>query len=159
MNDLTKSRFILWVLAVFKIPLIGYVNPKLVEWSPEKMVIKIKLRKKTRNHLGSMYFGALAVGADLAGGFHAYRIAEQKKCRLSIVFKYFRAEFIKRPEQDVYFVSYAGKEISDMIESTQVSQQRITQDIDIKAFINYPKDPQCVAEFTLGLSLKVKNHL
>ncbi len=36
--------------------------------SAKALRIRIPLGWRTRNHLGSMYFGALATGADLVGG-------------------------------------------------------------------------------------------
>ena len=84
MNDITKAKRMLWLFGIFKIPLIGYVSPKIIEFTPERMVIRIKLRRRTRNHLGSMYFGALGIGADLAGAFQAFSIADQKKRKISL---------------------------------------------------------------------------
>ncbi|MHA0112018.1 hypothetical protein ACXYUI_33930, partial [Klebsiella pneumoniae] len=42
-----------------KIPLILYLRPSIVEWSEARLVLKIPLRRRTKNQLGSMYFGAL----------------------------------------------------------------------------------------------------
>jgi len=64
MSELSKAKRMLWLFGFFKIPLIGYVNPKLIKLTDKSMVVKIPLRRKTKNHLGSMYFGALGIGAD-----------------------------------------------------------------------------------------------
>jgi len=156
MKDLKRARWMLWLFSIFKIPLIGFVRPRLIELSDESMVIRIPLRRRTRNHLGSMYFGALAIGADLAGAFQAFYVADKRKTKLSIVFKDFHAEFLKRPESDVYFVSEAGKQIEGMIDKTLESRERVTESIKIRAIINYGKNQEVVAEFDLGLSVKAK---
>ena len=156
MDDLRKAKRMLWLFGIFKIPLIGYVNPKLLELTDQRMVVKIKLRRRTRNHLGSMYFGALSIGADLAGAFQAFSIAEKKGRKISLAFKDFQANFIKRPEGDVYFISEAGNQISALVEETIKTKERVTQGIQVNAFINYPENPELVAEFTLGLSVKDK---
>ncbi len=156
MKDLRRARRMLWLFSIFKIPLIGFVRPRLIELSDESMVIKIPLRRRTRNHLGSMYFGALAIGADLAGAFQAFYVADKRKIKMSIVFKNFHAEFLKRPESDVYFVSEAGNQIEQMIDETLKSRERVTEPIKIQAIINYGKNQEVVAEFDLGLSVKAK---
>ena len=64
--SLNKIRWMLRLLGWIKIPLIGYVRPRLVNLDDNVAVVKIKLRRRTRNHLHSMYFGALAIGAPPA---------------------------------------------------------------------------------------------
>lgn len=54
-----------------KVPLIWLCRPKIIAINEKMVEVKIPLRKRTKNHLNSMYFGALAVGADVAGGFLA----------------------------------------------------------------------------------------
>ena len=157
MSEFSKAKRKLWLFGFFKIPLIGFVNPKLIKLSDESMVVKIPLRRKTRNHLGSMYFGALSIGADLAGAFQAFFVAEKRNRKISIAFKDFKAEFLRRPESDVYFVSHAGSQIESMVDETIRTKERVTQGIKIDAVINYPENPEVVAEFTLGLSVKDKS--
>ena len=48
----------------------------MVELSDDKCVVKVPLKRRSRNHLRSMYFGALAAGADCAGGLIAMRLIE-----------------------------------------------------------------------------------
>jgi len=156
MSDFNKAKRMLWVFGIFKIPLIGFVRPKLIELTEDKMVVKIRLRRKTRNHLGSMYFGALAIGADLAGAFQAFYVAEKMHRKMSIAFKNFEADFIKRPESDVFFVSEAGQEIKEIVEQSVNSKERITKNIKINAVINYHENPEIIAAFVLGLSVKDK---
>ena len=43
-----------------------------------------------------------------------------------------------------------------MIESSIEKNERITEDIYIKAFTNYPDQPEHIADFTIGLSVKNK---
>jgi acyl-coenzyme A thioesterase PaaI-like protein len=156
MNELKKANRMLWLFGFFKIPLIGYVNPKVIEFTDTRMVVRIKLRRRTRNHLGSMYFGALSIGADLAGAFQAFSIADEKKRKISLAFKDFQANFLKRPEGHVYFVSEGGGQIAEMMDETIRTKERVTQSIKVNAYTHYPENPELVAEFTLGLSVKDK---
>ena len=157
MSDLKKAKRMLWLFGIFKIPLIGFVKPRLLELTDKRMVVKIRLRRKTKNHLGSMYFGALAIGADLAGAFQSFYIADKMNAKLSIAFKNFEADFIKRPESDVYFISDEGLTIQEMVEETIKTKERVTKGIKINAITGYPDNIEVVSEFVLGLSVKDKS--
>lgn len=146
----------LFLFGIFKIPLIGFVRPRIITLDEKSIIVRIKLNRFTRNHLRSMYFGALAIGADLSGAFQAFMLAELKKAKVSIAFKDFKAEFLKRPEGHVYFVSTEGEHINDMIERTIASKERVTETVHIKAVTGYPDNIEEVALFELGLSVKFK---
>ena len=76
---------------------------------------------------------------------------------MSIVFKNFNAKFISRPESDVFFVSEDGSVIQEIVDESVKTKERVTRDINIKAFVNYPENPVAIAEFELGLSVKDKS--
>jgi len=157
MNDLKKAKRMLWLFGLFKIPLIGFVKPRLLELTDKRMVVKIRLRRKTKNHLGSMYFGAQAIGADLAGAFQSFYVADKMNAKLSIAFKNFEADFVKRPESDVFFISDEGLVIKEMVEETINTKERVTKAIKISAVTGYPDTQEVVSAFTLGLSVKDKS--
>ena len=140
-----------------KIPLLGFCTPKVVELDGDHCVVAIGLNRRTRNHLGSMYFGALAVGADCAGGLIAYRQIQLSKKKISLVFKDFQAEFLKRPEGEVHFICDQGTEIRDLVERADRSGERENLVVKIRAVVPAidPHDP--VALFRLTLSLKRRN--
>jgi len=158
MNQLsvfTHFTFFLWVFGRFKVPLIGYLKPRLVSLTDQEIVIKLKLNRRSKNHLHSMYFGALAVGADLAGGLHGFYHAKRANVKISLAFKSFQAQFLRRPETDVYFVCSMGDIVKEMIITSQNTKQRINKPVDVIAYIQYPQQPEEVARFMLELSLKV----
>lgn len=155
MNSMTRFKFFLWRFSHFKVAMIGYLKPRLIKLSEQEMVICLPLNRRSRNHLNSMYFGALAVGADLAGGLHGFYHADLAKCKVSLAFKSFKAQFLRRPESDVYFVCAEGETVKNMITESKVSGERINKNINIKAFTNYLAQPEEVADFMLELSVKV----
>lgn len=104
-----------------------------------------------------MYFGALAVGADLAGGLHGFYHADKENVNVLLAFKSFQAQFLKRPESDVYFVCDMGNDVKNMITDSKKTGQRINKPLIIKAYTDYPHQPNEVANFVLELSLKVVN--
>ncbi len=155
MKTLTRFKLFLWYFSHFKVALIGYLKPRLINLSEKEIVIRLPLRRRSRNHLNSMYFGALSVGADLAGGLHGFYHADQAQCKISLVFKSFQAQFLRRPESDVYFVCSEGELVKQMIEESKASGERVNKPINIKAYMNYLTQPEEVANFILELSIKV----
>ena len=138
-----------------KIPLLASVRPSVVELSETRCVVRVPLRRWTRNHLGSMYFGALAIGADCAGGLLAMDQIKRSGGGVSLVFKSFQATFLKRPESDVYFICEDGQAIRDQVRRAIASEDRITEPMAIQAAVRLSDGTfEPVAEFTLELSLK-----
>lgn len=155
MSLFTRFKLFLWYFGHFKVAMIGYTKPRLIKLTASDIVVCLPLKKRTRNHLNSMYFGALAVGADLAGGLHGFYHADLARCKVSLVFKSFQAQFLSRPESDVYFVSTMGETVKAMIEESQSTGERINKPINIKAYTDYLSQPKEVADFILELSVKV----
>ncbi|HHU0076227.1 TPA: PaaI family thioesterase, partial [Legionella pneumophila] len=149
MSPLTQFKFFLWFFSHFKVALIGYLKPKLIQLTDNEIVVRLPLTRRSRNHLHSMYFGALAVGADIAGGLHGFYHAKQAKCKVSLAFKSFQAQFLRRPESDVYFICTEGDVVKKMIEESKKSGERINKPIHIKAYINYLTHPEEIADFIL----------
>ncbi len=150
-----KQTFGMRLFGWLKIPLLASVRPSVVELSETRCVVRIPLRRWTRNHLGSMYFGALAIGADCAGGLLAMDAIRRSGGGVSLVFKAFQATFLKRPESDVYFICEEGAAIRDQVRRTLESPERITEPMHMQAAVRTPDGGfEPVAEFTLELSLK-----
>lgn len=153
--ELLKQTLQVRALGWWKIPLIAAVRPRVIEMSDTRCVILIPLRRRTRNHLGSMYFGALSIGADIAGGLLAVQLIRAERAKVSLAFKSFRADFLKRPESDVYFVCEEGARIRALVETTLSSDERHTEPIALRAEVRPDGGaPETVAEFVLDLSLK-----
>jgi hypothetical protein len=151
--SIRKMQWMIFILGLFKIPLIGFVRPQLIELSDEKVAIKIKFRRRTKNHLNSMYFGALAVGADVAGGIHAFYFSEKLNKKVSFAFKSIHAEFLKRAETDVIFECSEGAKIKAIITESLEKQIRINQLVRVEA---RNLSNEIVATFDMEISVKVK---
>jgi len=150
-----KQTFGLRLLGFLKIPLLGSVRPSVVVLEADRCVVRVPLRRWTRNHLGSMYFGALAIGADCAGGLMAVELIRRRKARISLVFKSFKAEFLQRPESDVYFTCEDGARIGALVDRVLASEDRHAELIHVEAAVLGPDGAFLpVARFELELSLK-----
>ncbi|MBN2254309.1 MAG: DUF4442 domain-containing protein [Deltaproteobacteria bacterium] len=137
-----------------KIPLLLFVRPSVVELSNERAIVKIPLRRRTRNHLRSMYFGALAIGADCAGGIIAMQEIHKSPCKISLIFKTLTAEFLKRAEGDVYFTCSDGRDIAALVTAAELSPDRVEMPVHVTATVPSRLGNDPVATFTLLLSLK-----
>lgn len=149
---LKKIRRKLFLMGVLKIPMLGRLNPHLVEINDETVQIRIRLRRRSKNHLQSMYFGALAVGADCAAGLHAFYYAEKYEKKISFVFKSMSAEFHKRVMTDAIFTFSDGKEIDAVIQKSIKTGERYQH--PCKVIVRNTKN-EIVATFTMESSIKV----
>lgn len=136
------------------VPMIGYCQPEILTLNQQTVEIKIPLTTATKNHLNSMYFGALAVGADAAGGFLAISKSEQLGQKISLAFKAVKAEFLARPEDDVVFVCHDGELIDQMLAETMDTGLRVNQPVTITALCPTLNGDQPMAIFELTLSVK-----
>ena len=152
-----RDTVTLQAFGLFKIPMIAFLSPRVLELSDNRIEVKIPLTHRSRNHLKSMYFGALAVGADCACGLLAMRLIHQRKDKkISLVFKDMSAQFLKRPEGDVHFVCEMGEQIRDLVERTATSGERCNLPLHITATVPKISGNEPVATFVLTLSLKAQ---
>jgi hypothetical protein len=149
---LRRLQWLLFLLGRLKIPMIGFVRPRIIEMNDQKVIIKIRLRRRTRNHLGSLYFGALAVGADLAGAIHSVYFTGGKG--MSMAFKSMQAEFLKRAEGDVFFESHDGATLKEMIEESRNTGERLNRMVEVAA---KNIKGELVAHFKMEISIKMKS--
>lgn len=105
----------------------------------------------------SMYFGVLAVGADLAGGLMAMQMIERSDHKISLVFKDMHADFLKRVDADAIFTCSEGDKISSLIQKVVDTGERYHQPINIQVTAPDKYGNEILATFTLTLSLKVKD--
>lgn len=151
--SLKKMKWMLFLLGFAKIPIIGFIKPKLIKLDDAEAAVKIKLRRRTKNHLRSMYFGALAVGADVAAGLHAFYFAEKMGKKVSFAFKGMKAEFLMRAESDITFVSEDGAVVEDAMNRSLELGERINEPINVLA---KNSNNETVATFEMIVSVRVK---
>lgn len=143
----------LWLLGFFKIPMLFFCRPRIIVLNEQCAKVRIRLKRRSKNHLGSMYFGALSVGADVAGGILAFYFAECYGLKISFAFKSFEAQFLQRAESDIVFVCNEGDKIKQMVEEAKLKGERINRFVEV---LGQDKTQTIVARFQLELSVKVK---
>ena len=124
-----------------------------IDINKESVTVKIALKRRTKNHVGSMYLGALSVGADITSAMLALELIKESKKKIIPIFKDFHADYYKRAEGDVHFVCDEGRKIRKIVKEVENSNKRINEKIIVNAYVpTVQKEP--VATFTLTLSLK-----
>lgn len=144
----------LWYFAWKKIPMIYFARPRVVELSAERCIIRIPFRHRVKNHVRSMYFGALAVGADMAGGLMAMEAIARSKKQVNLLFKDIHGEFFKRVEGDALFSCEDGALIQEMLLETLASGERVNRPLTITVTSAAVAGDEILARFVLTLSLK-----
>lgn len=139
------------------IRLLAYIRPAVVEDSPDRCVLAVPLTRRTRNHLGSMYFGALCAGADAAAALLALAATRKDAGRFSILFKDVRAEFLRRAEADVLFACEQGREIHELLDRARKSGERESLPVRVVATVPKLSGSEPVARFELTLSAKYRD--
>jgi hypothetical protein len=140
-----------------KIPMLLFVGARWLSIDEQRAVIKIPLNFLTRNHLRSMYFAVFAVGADLVIGGLAWYLINNRKSRLQLIFKDFKAEYLKRAEADVHFVCERVDLLREMIAEAERSGERVNRTIPAYALVPEKLGSEPVALFELTLSLRRKD--
>ena len=153
-----KATMLIRMFGLTKIPMIWFCRPSVVEIDKDHCILKIKLNRKTKNHLNSMYIGALNVGADLAGGILARELTKRSGRKLPPVFKNMQADYLKRAEGDVYFTCNEGQKINELVHQVIDTGKRINQPVNIIATVPEKFGNEPIAKFILTLSLKDKTN-
>ncbi len=148
-----RNTFYLRYFGLTKIPLLFYVKPSVVEKSEKRVVIKIPLSRRSKNHHGSMYFAALAMGADVSVGLLAVELINRQEKKISFIFNDFNAEFYRRATADVFFSCDQGSEIAQLVKKARSSKERVEMTLIAVATVPAEND-EPVARFRLTLSLK-----
>lgn len=156
MSSLLKETFLLRLFGFLKIPMLWAIRPRVIELSHSRVEVCVPLFRATRNHLGAMYFGALSAGADCAGGLIAMRLIEESGKNVSLVFKDFHAEFLKRAEGDTHFVCEDGAAVRSLVAKAIQSGEREQMPVHVVATVPSKLGAEPVARFTLTLSLRRK---
>ena len=154
--SIRKANLYLSSFGLFKVPLIWLCRPKIISLDSDKVEVIIPLRRRTKNHLNSMYFGVLAVGADVAGGFMAMSKAQQRGEKISLAFKSVKGEFLMRPEADVLFTCDDGALIDRMLDHAIETGERVNEAVKIIATCPSLHGDKPMAIFELTLSIKCK---
>ena len=145
-------RRMLRIMGWWHIPMLGFVRPHLLQLDNEIVMVSIRMRRRTRNHLKSMYFGALAVGADVTAGLHAFYFADQQGVRPSFVFRSMKATFHRRATETVYFTSHEGSKVEAIVRQAMETAERVHGTVTVEA---HSASGEHIASFEMEISIRI----
>lgn len=151
-----KATALVRLFGLTKIPMIAYLRPRVVRQDREHTEIVIPLSRRAKNHHGSMYMGALAVGGDLASGLQAMLAIKETGRKVSFVFKDATMSFLRRPDGDVHFTCGQGAAVRALIDRTVADGERHDLPIDVVATVPDKSGDQPVATMRFTLSVKAR---
>lgn len=154
--DRVKQTAFIRLYTFWKIPLIWWIRPSVIEMGKSRTELKIALSRRTKNHLNSMYFGALAIGAELVIAAKAVQTIQEQRKRVDFVFKDFKGEFLKRAEGDVHFICDQGEAVEALIKKTIQTGEREEAHFTSYALVPSKNPQEKVAQFELTLSVRYK---
>ncbi len=141
-------------LFALRIPVLLFLGPRVVSLDDDGCAVELPLGWRSRNHLGSMYLGALCAGADVAAGLVAAKEIRERHPRVRIVCADLHADFLKRADGDVLFRSRDGRRVAEAVRQADETGERVTLPMEVVATVPSKYGDEPVARFTLGLSLK-----
>lgn len=152
-SEKLKLTFFINMYGLVKIPLVLFIGPRVVESTAQKFILKVPLSRRVKNHLNSMYFGALAIGAELSIAAAAVVAITESKQKIDFVFKDFKADFLKRGEGDVFFVFEDVETVVQLIQDSLSSEDRLEKKMKGYAYVP-AKSSEPIMTYELTLSVK-----
>jgi hypothetical protein len=152
-----KMTAILRGYGVLLNPLVAIVSPTVVEFGEKRTVIKVPLNYLTRNHLGTMYFGAINIGAELSIAAVAFLKIKESGLPVDFIFKDFSAKYLKRAEGDVHFIFEQNNVVAEQLSVAGASDERVNRTLTAYAIVPSQNKDEVIAEFVLTLSMRRRN--
>lgn len=148
-----KWSAMLNLFGLVKIPLLTFVTPRMVVLGQSRVVVKIPLNYRTKNHLNVMYFGALAIGAELSIAAAVVQEIQTRKLRVDFIFKDFQANFLRRADGDVHFICDEVDKVRELVLRAADSTERLEYAFEGHAEVP-SAGPEIVMKYKLTLSVK-----
>ena len=156
MTERLKYNLYLWYFSLTQVRLIHYCRPKIHDITEDGVTLFMPLDRRTRNHVKSMYIGAMVVGVDMVAGFTAMLKIRKSKRNVILIFKDLNAEFFKRAEGDVHYICKEGQAIEAAVEETLRTGERVNLPVPVIATVPDKFGDEPVAKFSITLSMKEK---
>lgn len=148
----TKLNWLIKGTSLARVPLLAFCNPQLLSVEPTAKVT-LPLNFVTKNHFRTMYFGALAMGAELSVAVPILEAMFIKKKPVSFIFKDFKCEFLKRADTSVIFEFSDIEESRRAIEDALATGERLNKTFKGKA---YSKDNAENIFMTYEITISIK---
>lgn len=150
--NLNKLTWMIRLLSLLKVPLLGLCFPKVIALDATKAIVKIRRWWLTSNHVGSMYFGALAMGAELCVATQLLMRMGADKVPVTFIFKDAQFQFLSRAEGHVYFQTDEVSQVDALIAECLRVKTRCDKTINGYAYTdNEPTKKILTYQITLSI--------
>lgn len=156
LSENTKLNLMIKSFSALKLPLLLFTNATVLELTDEKCVVGIGLGYRTQNHLGVMYFGALAIGAELSIAAKAVQEIARSGKKIDFLFKDFEMKFLKRADGDVQFITDQANLVKQLIFDACNTDERLEKTMEGYAIVP-SKGTETIAQYKLTLSVKQRH--
>jgi len=135
-------------------PMMRYVRPKLVEYTPERMVVRIDVSRRSKNGFNSLFLGAFAAGGDCVAGAFPMKFMYETGHRTIPLVKSASSEYYKRVSTYALFTCTQGKELYEVCNEVVASGER--RDITVHVIVTAPAEfgDEPVARISQVMSIK-----
>lgn len=149
-----KMSALINAYCMVNIPLLAFCTPRVIELDDNRAIARIRLDRRTRNHLGVMYFGALAMGAELSIALKCLQAIAKSGQKIDFIFKDFECEFHRRADGHVHFICDQAAAVQTLINKAAASSERMTETFEGYALIPGGESQEPVMSYKLTLSVR-----
>lgn len=153
-TPLWKQYFYLYLFGIVKVPMLFFTRPRIIQVNDAQSRILIPFKRRNRNHVGSIYIGALAIGTDICVGLLAMHHIRKINPKMVLIFKDLSCEFLKKALGPTEFVCLQGDEIASLVQKANETGQRQSQTFNGHAISKVNGEDVHVMNFTITLSVK-----
>ena len=139
-------------LYCLRTPMLLLMRPEVIANSSQSVTIRVPINWFTMNQYGTMFFGAIAAGADLTGGFAAFERAPA--LGVQVLYKNFSCVFLRRVDAPLYLTCNDVPAIIRGIEEAHKTGARVNVDVKVNGFNKEHSDVHPVVTAAMTLSLK-----
>lgn len=157
---LNKLTWMIRLLSLLKVPLLGLCLPQVKALDSQKAIVQIRRWWLTSNHVGSMYFGALAMGAELSVATQLLMRMGAEKLPVTFIFKDAQFQFLSRAEGNVSFQTDEVPKVDELIAECLKTKTRCDKTINGYAYtIDDPLKKILTYQITLSIKPTKKGML
>lgn len=136
------------------VPMINYSQLSITQLDDKCCIIKMPFIPQNKNHVNSMYFGAITIGTEVAAGILAYHYLDMNNLAPLLVFKDIAGSFLRRAESDTYFICNDFQAISSGIKDLISTQSRVNVTVGVIGVSDLSKPDEKVSDFKITISIK-----
>lgn len=142
------NRFLL-----FQLPSAWISGVRLKSISDNEAIVTAKHRWINQNPFNSMYFGVLAMGAELSSGILVMKKVQDSGRNISLLVTGTHASFTKKARGRINFICNEGNTIDDKIAQTIETSEGVQFELTSNA---HDESGDLVCSFVFQWSIKVK---